>query len=311
MPDGNANQKLLDDTIRRRIALERYSNAEVRRALAFLKELERDIIARMATVSGYGRRQLAGLLKDVREIHADAYAKLTGDLDKAFRTLAGEEAKWQAGSLGGVGIEGRIAQLSTTAAFEAALARPMQGALLKDWMRDLEPRARQRLERALTVSFTEGENLSNAMKRVRDVIGGNRRGAQALIRTANSHIANAVQQATFEENADVIEMVEWRSVLDSRTTHICAARDGERYPVDSGPRPPAHVNCRSIIVAVVKGAPKAQRETYSEWIGRQGADVQDDILGPSRGKLLRSGQFKVTDFVDAKGKTLTLEELGQ
>jgi hypothetical protein len=37
--------------------------------------------------------------------------------------------------------------------------------------------------------------------------------------------------------------------------------------------------------------------------------VQDDILGPSRAALFRTGKLKVESFVDNSGKTLTLEQL--
>lgn len=35
-------------------------------------------------------------------------------------------------------------------------------------------------------------------------------------------------------------------------SEICRARDGKIYPIDSGPRPPAHPNCRSTTAPVLK-----------------------------------------------------------
>jgi len=37
--------------------------------------------------------------------------------------------------------------------------------------------------------------------------------------------------------------------------------------------------------------------------------VQDEIIGPARGKLLRAGKFDVQDFVDLRGRPLTRAEL--
>ena len=48
--------------------------------------------------------------------------------------------------------------------------------------------------------------------------------------------------------------------------------------------------------------------TYDEWLRDQPAAFQDDVLGPSRGKLFRQGA-KLDKFVDNSGKTLTLEQL--
>jgi len=49
--------------------------------------------------------------------------------------------------------------------------------------------------------------------------------------------------------------------------------------------------------------------TYSEWLKGQSASFQDDVLGPTRGRLFRSGQLTLDKFIDRAGKPLTLEEL--
>lgn len=101
-------------------------------------------------------------------------------------------------------------------------------------------------------------------------------------------------------------------IADGFVVHNCASRDGKVYPIDSGPRPPAHVGCRSVTVPKVGDIPGVEpfkRPTYAEWLAKQPASVQDDILGPTRGRLYRSGGLKVESFVDRKGSTLSLEEL--
>ena len=49
--------------------------------------------------------------------------------------------------------------------------------------------------------------------------------------------------------------------------------------------------------------------TYADWIKSRSAAVQDDILGPTRGKLLREGGLKIDQFTTNGGRTLTLAEL--
>jgi len=51
------------------------------------------------------------------------------------------------------------------------------------------------------------------------------------------------------------------------------------------------------------------RTTYQEWLSRQPAEIQDDILGPTRGKLFREGGLKLDKFVNRDGDELTLDEL--
>ncbi|MNW13601.1 hypothetical protein D3C71_2116020 [compost metagenome] len=52
-----------------------------------------------------------------------------------------------------------------------------------------------------------------------------------------------------------------------------------------------------------------QQTTYAQWLARQPATRQDEILGPERGKLLRQDKLKLQDFYNDKGKFLTLDEL--
>lgn len=322
MADSNPNQSIFDATVRHRIALERYSTQDAKQVLRWLEDLKADIAARMVRATPGRRSQLEALLDDVRDIHTATYRRINDELTGRWRDRAELEATFQAEKLGGAGaassgaassgaagVQITISKLTTDAAYQAALSRPMDGAILSDWLTALDEGARRRLDRALTISWTEGESLDRAVKRMRETVDISKRGARTLVRTANTHISNAVQQASAEANADIVKEVEWRSVLDSRTSEICRHRDGKRYPVNEGPRPPAHPGCRSIVTEVLKDFAPPQREIYSEWIARQPASVQDEVLGPTRGKLLRAGEYKVTEFTDSAGKRIPLKEL--
>lgn len=52
-----------------------------------------------------------------------------------------------------------------------------------------------------------------------------------------------------------------------------------------------------------------QGPTYGEWLKRQPASVQDDILGKAKGKLFRTSELPVDRFVDRAGQEYTLEQL--
>ena len=49
--------------------------------------------------------------------------------------------------------------------------------------------------------------------------------------------------------------------------------------------------------------------TYEQFLRRQSASFQDDVLGPTKGKLFRRGKMSIDSFVDETGRSLTLEEL--
>jgi len=52
----------------------------------------------------------------------------------------------------------------------------------------------------------------------------------------------------------------------------------------------------------------SEKLTYHEWLKRQPAAVQDEVLGPTRGRLYREGKVKIDRF-SVDGRRLTLEEL--
>ncbi|WP_163998670.1 minor capsid protein [Pyxidicoccus caerfyrddinensis] len=49
--------------------------------------------------------------------------------------------------------------------------------------------------------------------------------------------------------------------------------------------------------------------SYEDWLRRQSSGFQDEVLGPTRGRLFREGGLRLERFTDASGKTLTLEQL--
>lgn len=51
------------------------------------------------------------------------------------------------------------------------------------------------------------------------------------------------------------------------------------------------------------------RLTYNEWLKRQSARFQDDILGPTRGRLFRENKLSLDKFVNRNGKTYTIKQL--
>ena len=168
-----------------------------------------------------------------------------------------------------------------------------------------------------------------------------RRGAQALAQTATSAVSNAARQEVYKANRRIISRELYVATLDSRTTPICRSLDGDVFPTGEGPIPPVHINCRSIRVPVVDGRRLGTRPavaatdrqlrglrgsartravdrlvgrvpadtTYQQWLSRQSAAFQDEVLGPTRGALFRRGGLDVDAFVDQSGKQFTLRQL--
>ena len=179
------------------------------------------------------------------------------------------------------------------------------------------------------------------------------------MRTHVNHVANQARDQLYKANDDIVKGVRWTATLDGRTSHICRARDGEVYDTDTGPRPPAHPNCRSIMTPVLKsweelakpgalrtgrgadnidrlfqknlkkqGLTKSQIKkikrgsrasmngqvpgdlTYQDWLKRQPKEFQNEVLGPTKGKLFRGGGLSLDRFVEEPtGQGLTLKQI--
>jgi SPP1 gp7 family putative phage head morphogenesis protein len=155
----------------------------------------------------------------------------------------------------------------------------------------------------------------------------------ALVRTSINNASAQARRIVTEENQSILEGDEWVATLDRNTTLICGGRDGRIYPINSGPFPPAHWNCRSLRVPVVKdefriddglgrrpqvGAdgPKAvsSKRTFESFLRDQPADFQDEYFsqfpdGLEKAALFRRGGLTVDRFRDETGRNYTLEQL--
>ena len=148
-----------------------------------------------------------------------------------------------------------------------------------------------------------------------------------IARTEIQRVANDVALATYAENSDVIEAVEWLATLDSRTCLVCAALHGKVYPLVNGKpvgmlrAPPIHPRDRCFLAPQTRSwaalglAPVGHVETkgasgptFEQWLRRQDAETQDDVMGVERADLWRARKLSLDKFSD-QGRLLNLGEL--
>lgn len=340
-----ANEEALDASVRHQIGLLRYSSSVVRKVVSLLNKVDdrlvNEIAKRGVGDQGFTQRRLELLLDSVRAIIAEAYGKATTALNDELKDLSNYERDFQLDLFRKV-VPVNINYIKPTSAqlYAAVAARPFNGLLLRDWYKDLEAGAYRRLRDAIRMGYVEGRTTDQIVRDIRGtraqrykdgILEISRRGAEATVRTAINHTASVARNETYKANADVVKGVQWVSTLDMRTTAVCRGRDGKVYPLDSGPRPPAHINCRSSTAPVLKSwkemginlkeAPEGTRAsldgqvpasmTYSDWLRKQSKEVQDDVLGVEKAKLFRKGGLELDRFVDSKGHEYTLDQLRQ
>jgi len=154
----------------------------------------------------------------------------------------------------------------------------------------------------------------------------------ALVRTSINQVANTASQQVYEANQDITQKYRYVATLDSRTSSICAALDGQEFPYGRGPMPPQHFNCRSTTVPVIdyealdlippaegkraaSGGMVPSNTNYGQWLKDQPRNVQEDVLGPGKvpyfNRLVDKYGAKnaMARLVRDDGSELTLEQL--
>lgn len=167
--------------------------------------------------------------------------------------------------------------------------------------------------------------------------------AKGLVVTATTSVYAQADHEVYKANEKALQGWQYVAVLDSRTTPLCAGRDGTIYPVsDTEHLPPAHWHCRSTTIPIVKsydqlgqlegisqirktnlaGLSEKQiasydgqtplKESYNGWLQRQPPEVQFRHLG-STAKLeaFRGGSLTVDKFAAADGNSIGIKELRQ
>lgn len=339
------NEELLDSAVDHAVDFTRYNNGVVRRIIAVLNRADKDLFEQLTAAldrlpaESFTVERLDMLLQSVRRLNESAYTALQSELQVELKELVSFESSYQLSLFKNVlPVQVVVAAVNVEQVYSAALARPFQSRLLSEWAKSIEADRMVRIRDALRMGYVENQTIGQMVTRLRGtrargyedgLLEIDRRNAAAIVRTATAHTANFTRQRFYEENESLIKGLKWVSTLDSRTSPVCRARDGQVFPVNSGPRPPAHWNCRSCMSPVTKSwrelgidledLPPSTRAsmngqvpedmTYQDWLRKQSAARQDDILGKSKGLLFRKGELPLERFVDRNGKELTLVQL--
>lgn len=351
------NQSLLEAEIGHQVDLAHFSNGVVRKLITILNKVDRDLFIQLMAAlenlpaESFTVERLDSLLMSTRMMNARAYQEFGNTLTNDMAGLTQVEVTYQNDLFVRLlPVELKVATVEAGQVYAAAMARPMQGKLLKEWAASIEADRMTRIRDAIRIGYVQSEPSSKIVQRIRGtqargyadgIIEIDRRNAESVVRTAVSHTAAFARDKFYQANGDLVKGLLWCSTLDSRTSPICRVRDKLQYSLDHKPvghKLPwlggpgmAHWCCRSSSTAVVKslseilgvdGIEEFKPSTraamdgqvpaemnYSQWLAKQSAARQDEVLGPVRGAMLRKGQITVDKFYNEKGRYLSLEEL--
>lgn len=357
------NEIIQDESVAHAVSLQQYSLGVVRKIIATLNRSDARLMVALAEAldrmpaESFTVERLESLLASVRQVNAAAYAQVAQELGQELKELAAYELGWQHQLFtttipAPVQVHFPIAQVSVEQAYAAAMARPFQGRLLRDWASTIESDRLAKVRNAVRQGYMEGKTVAQIVSEIRGTRVNNyadgflqrpRKDLETVVRTAISHTAATARQEFTSANSDIIKAERWVSTLDTKTSkEFCIPRDGLMYspnehkpmghklPWLSGPGR-IHFNCRSTSSPVTRswrelgipldemspserasmdGAVPADMK-YSEWLQRQSAARQDQVLGPERAQMMRDGIISFDDMYSPTGKWLTIDQLRQ
>lgn len=324
--------QIVDALTRHQVNINRFAEGQARKALPILRQLAKDlrlrILAGNATEFQVGR--MARLEREIREIIGRRVNEYQLALD--LEDFAGQELAYTSRVLSGyisADLAAGFAPDMAVAIVTRSKAALISGNLKKrmsipDLFVEFDEATAKQTMRILQAGIVEGRTTDQIARDVATGISTRTRAqASATTRTAINHISSQSRKEVYAANSDLLEGERFLSTLDSRTTLTCMGYDRQVFEVGKGPMPPLHYSCRSLRLPVVKAqyrndtmgerasmdGPVSNQTTYGGWLKGQSKEFQDDILGPERARLFRSGKVPIDRFTDSGGRALSLDEL--
>lgn len=259
----NSNEALFDAATRNQIFLIRFGGKAAREAIKLLDKAEIDLIEKIAVridrlgpavaADTFGSKRLKAILQSIRAQNRDLVNALHSMTASNLRAVARQEIDIADRRIAeAVGVELNNFRPTPEEVRTLVEKRAVGARTLRSWFTRLGRDRLGRLESAVNLGVLEGDTIQQIGRRFRASEDTTRRAAETLVRTHVNHVANQARDQLYKANDDIVKNVRWTATLDGRTSSICRARDGEVYPMDEGPRPPAHPNCRSIMTPVLK-----------------------------------------------------------
>tara|TARA_Y100000310_G_C20704101_1_gene833200 strand:- start:21527 stop:22666 length:1140 start_codon:yes stop_codon:yes gene_type:complete len=256
------NEALFDAANRNQVFLTRFGGGSARKITKMLDKAEADLVERIAqrvarlgpaAAASLGTKRLEAILQSVREQNRDLVNAMHRTTAGDLRALARQEVDIADRRLTeAVGVDLNNFRPPPEELRVLVAKRAVGAQTLRSWFTRLGRDRLGRLESAVNLGVIEGDGIQGIVRRFRASENVTRRSAEALVRTHVNHVANQARNELYKANSDLVDEVRWTATLDGRTSFICRARDGKVYPINTGPRPPAHPNCRSIMTPVLK-----------------------------------------------------------
>lgn len=333
----SAEGYLEDETTRHAIYVQLYAAHNLDEVAVFIKQAIDVAKSRISEgLSAYGTRRYEQQIRVLQKDLTGIYSEMKGQLQLELGSFVEAETKYSIDMLKQV-VKPAV-QLSTPSpqiVKAAAISDPMslearkgvQKISISGALDEFGTKKTAEILSEIKIGAALGEPTPQIARRLTGLHQLQKDQAASLVRTVTNHIASTARSETLKENDDILAGKRRIATLDGRTTPFCRSIDNTVVPLDA-PSPPFHWQCRTSEIPELK--PEYKREipgsmrpsvgpdgiravssktTYGEWLARQPAAFQKEVLGPARYKLFSKGELTLDKFVDSNGVTLTLDEL--
>jgi SPP1 gp7 family putative phage head morphogenesis protein len=327
----SAEEVYQDKQIGHGIYITRYSTGLTNRFVKELNDGMNEILSKYVAKDPKTKRGVLSTNQQVqtelRELYKDLKSKYTAEM----REYINFELEYQIKNTDGIaGIE--LRNIDATDVTNIIKQTPIgKYETMAAWFKAADSSTYNTIASAINRGWDEGRSIDDIVKELRGtrklnytdgLLQTSKNNAKSFVRTSVKAMETQSQVELWEANSDIVKKYEWVSVLDGRTSIICAERDGNVYEVGKGPLPPAHPNCRSSVTPVfnkdAKQSDKArysvsgkqpEQTTYRDFLSRQPAWFQKEVLGTARYEAFKKDKNIIDKFVTPAGGIYTVEEL--
>lgn len=342
----SADTYIFESLARHTRYLDRVSGSVSKDIGELIDELDKEIQIRLLAkdqINTPGPNDIVRVRRDLAQIMDDEFG-MDEVIETSMRDLASSELQYMENLLDEATVAERlIVRTSPELVYSTFTDVPMlltstSGVVTRETIAEAIDRFTDKAQRQvmmrLASGIAQGKSNQEMAREIHHMLGtGTRRQAEALTRTIVTHVGTQARKPALRANSEIIIGEEYVATLDKRTTLVCMGFDGQVFLVDEGPQPPLHYNCRSIRSPKIDpklglsgltgerpfvGEDEAGnitrgvvdgRVTSAGFLRKQPRTFQDDVLGPERAKLFRSGRVSLSNFTDNAGRTIPLSEL--
>jgi len=276
---ANATTRIADALTKHGIDLLRVEAGLRKKIIKMINELEADYIKAIykfdpttPTAISAKLKQLDILIASTGKTTVEAYQSMHDSLQKDLMKMVEAEAKNTANTINRIiHVELASVRLNKNVLQHLVDGTLIEGAPSADWWKKADEQMRFDFERIMRNGILTGKSVPELVRDVRGtaangfkdgIMQAKRYQAERLVRSSGMAVVNKARLHTYEANSDVIKGIQVLATLDSHTSDICKALDGQAWSLDYKPlpgtqfewpgEPPYHWNCRTTTLPVLK-----------------------------------------------------------